>query len=77
MRTGFPGSPAAGPTGRVPLQLLQRPQQAAVALVALVVLRVEQQLLGVTEEPRDSGETDRQEVGSALPVGPLVAASFT
>lgn len=57
--TGKGGAAAAGLTGRVPLQLPEGPQQTPVALVALVVLRVEQQLLGVGEETRDSGDQTR------------------
>lgn len=70
---GGGGAAAAGLTGRVPLQLPEGPQQTFVALVALVVLSVEQQLLGIRDETRDSGEETRTSL--ALPVGPRAASS--
>lgn len=42
-------------TGSVLLHLPKRPQQFDVAFVAFVVLRVEQDLLGIDEQARDAG----------------------
>lgn len=42
-------------TGGVPLHLPKRPQQFDVAFVAFIVLRVEQDLLGIGEQAGDAG----------------------
>lgn len=47
-------------TGSVLLHLPERPQQLDVAFVAFVVLRVEQDLLGVDEQARDAGQKEGQ-----------------
>lgn len=45
-------------TSRVLLHLPKRPQQLDVAFIALVVLRVEQDLLGIDEQARDAGQKE-------------------
>lgn len=45
-------------TSGVLLHLPKRPQQFEVAFVASVVLRVEQDLLGIAEQARDAGQKE-------------------
>lgn len=47
-------------TSSVLLQLPEGPHKATVALVALIVLGVEQDLLGIDEQARDTGDRDRE-----------------
>lgn len=52
-------------TGSVLLQLLEGSQQSLVALVAFIILGVEQDLLGINEQTGDSGD-DHREAGRRL-----------
>lgn len=49
-------------TSSVLLHVPERPQQSDVAFVAFVVLRVEQDLLGIDEQARDAAQKEDSQV---------------